>query len=289
MLPSFFIVGPPRTGSSWLYEVFKQRAILPRHTKETRFFDVHFHRGLRWYEKHFITNNGVNTGEVAPTYFASREACHRIRELIPRARIVCTFRHPVERIISLYRMKRAYGMIPSSFEAAVLCDAELMESSRYACHLREWQREFGSEQVLPTFYDDLRDDPQAYVDALAAFIGVPRFMLKKVELQAIHASETMTHPRNFNRTHRATLIADWLKARGFARLVAMINHSPVKKLFLGGGAAFSQPSPKTLELMHAVMRHEVEELEGLVHRDLSVWKQLSLARERRKISRQQAA
>ena len=91
-------------------------------------------------------------------------------------------------------MKRAYGMIPWSFEEAVLCDAELMESSGYASHLQEWQRAFGSEQVLPTFYDDLRDDPQGYVGALSDFIGVPRFMLKKIELRAIHASETMTIP-----------------------------------------------------------------------------------------------
>ncbi len=173
MLPSFFIIGAPRTGTSWLYDVLKGRTILPKHIKETRFFDSHFDRGLRWYKTHFVASNRANIGEIAPTYFASREACHRIKELIPRAKMICIFRHPVERILSLYQVKRAYGMIPWSFEEAVLCDAELMESSRYASHLQELQRAFGSEQVLPTFYDDLRDDPQGYEDALADFIGLP--------------------------------------------------------------------------------------------------------------------
>jgi hypothetical protein len=51
-LPSFFILGPPRTGTTWLHEVLRNHAELPSPTKETRFFDVHFHRGLDWYRAH---------------------------------------------------------------------------------------------------------------------------------------------------------------------------------------------------------------------------------------------
>lgn len=32
-LPSFFIIGPPRTGSSWLHEVLAKRAVLPSPSK----------------------------------------------------------------------------------------------------------------------------------------------------------------------------------------------------------------------------------------------------------------
>ena len=158
-----------------------------------------------------------------------------------------------------------------------------MESSRYASHLQEWKRAFGSEQVLPTFYDDLRDDPQGHVDALSAFIGLLRFLLKKLELRAIHASETMTHPRNYNRTHRATLIADWFKAGGLGHIVAIVSGSPIKKVFLGGGTPFSQPPPETMQMVHAVMQHEVEELEGFVNRDHSAWKRPSIPSDRSEI------
>jgi len=51
-LPEFFVVGPPRTGTSWLYEMLRGQVILPRTTKETRFFDTDFHRGLDWYRAH---------------------------------------------------------------------------------------------------------------------------------------------------------------------------------------------------------------------------------------------
>lgn len=289
LIPSFFIIGPPRTGTSWLHEVLKQRTALPNYMKETRFFDVHFDRGMRWYQAHFVTSSWPTVGEIAPTYFASTEACLRIRDLIPNAKIVCIFRHPVERIVSLYRVKRAYGIIPWSFEEALRRDPELMESSKYASHLRQWLRTFGSEQVLPTFYDDLMDDRQAYVDAIADFIGLPRFMLREVELRSIHASERLTHPRNYILTNRATLMADWLKAWGFERLVAAVNGSPVKKLFLGGGPAFSQPSPETLRMLYAVMQHEVAELEEIVSRDLSAWNRLSIPSNGRNRARQKAA
>src|SRR5215469_12091964 len=85
-LPTFFVVGPPRTGTSWLHRVLGDCAILPAPTKETRFFDKYFHKGLGWYRArlpHAI--DGRRVGEVAPTYFASPEARERIARLVPDA------------------------------------------------------------------------------------------------------------------------------------------------------------------------------------------------------------
>jgi hypothetical protein len=274
-LPSFYVIGPPRTGTSWLHEVLSKRTILPHPTKETRFFDVHFQRGIDWYRAHFPKHEGLRpVGEIAPTYFASSEARERIARVTPTARIVCIFRNPVERIQSLYRVKRAYGMIPWNFEQAIVHDPELMESGRYATHLKEWQRTVGGEMILPTIYEDLRENPQSYVDQLADFIEVPRFQLSASEIQYVHASESMTHPRNFHRTRRATAVADWFKARRLDRFVAAVKKSPLKRYFLGGGPAFSE-IPEELSLsLYDYFRGEVEELETMLNRDLSAWKAL---------------
>jgi hypothetical protein len=68
---------------------------------------------LNWYLAHFPASPEKQTmGEVAPTYFASARARERIAKLIPDAKVVCVFRNPVERVLSLYRLKRAYGMFP---------------------------------------------------------------------------------------------------------------------------------------------------------------------------------
>jgi hypothetical protein len=271
--PSFFVIGPPRTGTSWLHEVLREHALLPRLSKETRFFDTHFHRGIKWYHAHYPKPApGRCVGEVAPTYFASTHARERIVRLNPQARVICTFRHPVERVLSLYRVKRAYGMIPWSFEEAITRDPELTDSGRYATHLKAWQCAFGRDRVLVTLYDDLRDQPQSYIDVLADFIGVARFSLTPSQIQRVYASDHMTHPRNYFRTWGATAVANWCKARRLDRIVTAVKRSPMLKLFVGGGPPFAELSSDLSHKLYELFRPEVEQLEALLNRDFSAWK-----------------
>jgi Sulfotransferase family len=173
----------------------RPHTLLPSPSKETRFFDTHFHRGLNWYGAHYRDSGGRRRrGEVAPTYFASAAARERMAEVVPEAKIVCVFRNPVDRIVSLYRLKRAYGLIPWGFEEAIERDPELVDSSRYASTLRLWQRSFGVEKVLAGVYDDLRHNPQAFVDSLVDFIGVPRFRLAEWQSGRVHDSENHDAP-----------------------------------------------------------------------------------------------
>jgi hypothetical protein len=272
-LPSFLIIGPPRTGTSWLHEVLSTRTLLPSPTKETRFFDSHFHRGLDWYRAHFPkTNTDLRMGEIGPTYFASSDARERVAKTIPGAKIVCIFRNPVERVLSLYRLKRAYGMIPWSFEQAIVNDPELMESSRYTFNLKAWQEAMGPSQVLATVYDDLKENPQGYLDTLTDFIGVPRFRLSPSQTCHIHGSESMTHPRNYYRTRGATVMAEWFKARRLDKVVVAVKRSPLIKLFLGGGPAFNDLSRDVTASLYDHFLPEIEELERLLNRDFSAWK-----------------
>ena len=272
-LPSFFVIGPPRTGSSWLYKVLSPHTLLPSPSKETRFFDAHFHRGLKWYVAHYRDSGGSRSmGEVAPTYFASDAARERMAQIVPDAKIVCVFRNPVDRIVSLYRLKRAYGFIPWSFEQALDRDPELMDSSRYASTLRRWQRLFGVDRVMAGVYDDLRHNPQAFVDSLVDFIAVPRFRLADWQRGIVHDSESMTHPRSYYRTRGATLMAEWFKARRLDSVVSAFRQSRLRKLVLGGGAPFPPISGEMLSRLQAKFKPEVEQLEVMLQRDLSAWK-----------------
>jgi hypothetical protein len=163
-------------------------------------------------------------------------------------------------------------MISCGFEQALADDPELMESSRYSANLKAWQLAFGRNQILPTVYDDLRHEPQQYVDVLSDFIGIPRFVLTPSQVRFVHSSELMTHPRNYYWTKGATSLADWCKARRLDRVVAAVKKSPLLKLFLGGGPAFSQLSPEFSTKLYAMFRPEVESLEEILDRDLSAWK-----------------
>ena len=275
-LPSFFVVGPPRTGTTWLYEVLGPSTVLPSPTKETRFFDQHYRRGLDWYLAHFPASDEQRPmGEIAPTYFASPSARERIAKLAPNAKVVCVFRDPVERVFSLYRLKRAYGMSRWAFDQAILKDPELLESGRYATHLKAWLKAMGKEQVLVAVYEDLKRDPQKYLNTITDFIGIARISLLDSQLRCINASEGLTHPRSYFLTRAATGMADWFKAVRMDRLLAAAKRKYLLKLFLRSGLGFESLSADRAEILYEIFRPEVEELESILQRDFSAWKSAS--------------
>ncbi len=114
-LPSFFAVGPGRTGSTWLHRVLTGHAGLPHGIKETNFFSTNHRRSLDWYCALFDGYpSTMPIGEVCPEYFNHPLARGRIAAMIPRARITFTFRDPVERLYSHYKVLIHYGMTKAS-------------------------------------------------------------------------------------------------------------------------------------------------------------------------------
>jgi Sulfotransferase domain len=272
-LPSFLILGPPRTGTTWLHEVLSAHARLPEPTKETRFFDRHYDRGPVWYLKHFPEGCSARpVGEVAPTYFASPGARNRIAEMLPRAKLVITFRHPVQRLVSMYRMKRAYGMIGWTLDEALDRDPELIASSRYATHLRQWQELFSEEQIRIGLFDELSRDPQSFIDGVAEHVGIGRFLLGKSQMEQVYSAGQMTVPRNVLATRAAVSMADWCKARRFDSVVAGVRNSSLMKFFLGGGPQFPEVPPQTRARITELLMPEIEALETMLNRDLTAWK-----------------
>lgn len=276
-LPSFLVVGPPRTGTSWLHEVLTGNANLPRPTKETRFFDLHFDRGLEWYRSHFRGwRHERVTGEVAPTYFASELARERIAQTLPEVKLVFIFRQPVERIVSLYRLKSAYGMVRGSLEKVLERDPELLESSRYASLLERWQQSFPAHNLSVHFYEDLKHDPQGFVDEVTTFLQMPRISVADARsgLQKAHSSVEMSAPRSYLATRAATATADWLKAFQLDDVVRSVRESRWGRLLVTGGPPFQEVAGPTLQRISELVRPEVERLEAMVERDLSGWKEV---------------
>jgi hypothetical protein len=272
-LPVFIAVGPPRTATTWLHNVLADHADLPRYNNETRFFCTNYAKGTAWYLGHFDPNSELTRGEVCAAYFCSTPARERISDLIPKAKIICSFREPVARIYSLYKLKRAFAHWDWSFEEALTRDRELMESGRYAYYLGEWQRTFGRDNVLPLLYDDLTKDPQSYIDRIVDFIGMPRFQLDERWLRPVHSTETMSNPRNPKLTVLAANFADWLKLHHLERVVAAVKGSKLNGMFLGGGDKMPPLSPATANSVRAALRPEIAALEKMLDRDLSAWKE----------------
>jgi hypothetical protein len=268
----FVGIGPPRTGTTWLHEILTKRARLPKHTKETRFFDIHFSKGTKWYTAHFDARGTLPRGELCPTYFSSELARQRIAALVPKVKIICTFRDPVDRIFSLYKIKRVFAAAPPTFKEALSIDRELLESSRYAFYLKKWQRCFGEENVLPTFYEDLLSNPQEYINRIADFVDISRFPLEPSAAVRVNSAEGRGHPRNALAIRAATVFADWLKAHRGGSMVSYVKRSSLFERLVRSGCTIEPVDPCTALRMREMLRPEIEALEIMLGKDLSAWK-----------------
>ena len=52
-LPDVIGIGPPRTGSTWLYNALRDSVDMPAGVKDTHFFEHFDHKGIEWYAHHF--------------------------------------------------------------------------------------------------------------------------------------------------------------------------------------------------------------------------------------------
>eukprot|EP01031_Cornospumella_fuschlensis_P028948 gene28948-34937_t len=60
----------------------------------------------KYFSKFTPTEHSVYIGEATPSYIASRQACQRISQDLPQAKLVISLRDPVSRAYSEYQMKR---------------------------------------------------------------------------------------------------------------------------------------------------------------------------------------
>ena len=270
-LPDFIGVGPGRTGTTWLHEVLLGHVNLPEGIKETDFFTTNYPKGIAWYAEHFRHAYGVRpVGEINP-YFGFPEAAERISAHIPRCKIICTFRNPVERIYSAYKLWRHYTLTPDPLDKFLEKVPQIVEVTRYAKHLPDWRARFGADRVLVLLNDDLRTDGQAYLDRVCDFIGIERY-----PVPAAGAGELVNSindlPRFPRFARKARHFMHWLEDKQAYATSNFLERAGVWKFSFGGGAKFPKLDAATEARLHELMRPEIEALEPMIGRDLSMWK-----------------
>ena len=184
-LPTFLGIGSMRCGSTWLYEVLKIHPdIRMSDCKEMDFFFMAqmLQHDLRWYEAKFRPGNGAEPkpvrGEISPLYARLKPwQVKRIAELLPDARIIITLRHPVERAWSQalyefgFRSQRDLRRVRWSEFLRQLERPRSKLSSDYYRTVKVWSDAFGSKALHVSLFDQLRNDPETYVNDILRHIG----------------------------------------------------------------------------------------------------------------------
>jgi len=277
-MPEFIAVGPPRTATTWLDRVLVGHVGLSEGVKETHFFSWYYDLGFDWYRRHF-RNCPPNLPilEITPTYFDSPVARVRIKHDIPHCRIICTLRDPVGRLFSNYRQLRREGFIGHDSLQKAIADCRkwdgpgnMFSVSRYTENIRAWQEAFGEDGVLVVLYDDLEDNPQAYLDQVTGFIGIPKIDLGDSPVGIGKVNEMNQAPKSYKLARRARVFREWLRRRELYFISE--KFSMVWNYCFGRGESFPPLDPGMEVSLREYFLPEVEALETLLKRDLTRWK-----------------
>lgn len=198
MKMDFLCIGPQRTGTSWLDCMLRQHPeiLLPRHVKETFFWDKRYERGIKWYRRHFPKDtSGRRLGEIAPTLFSVDSARIRLQQSVPDCRILVCLRHPVQRAISHYRHELALGLQRGNLQEAAHKDPRIIEASRYSLYLPKWRKDFGDDRVLCLRQEEMRLHPAQLLARVCQLLEINSDFHPQEESQNISETVSVTRPR----------------------------------------------------------------------------------------------
>lgn len=226
VLPDYLIIGTQRGGTTSLYKYLVQHpAAAHALTKELRFFDLNYHRGLGWYRSRFPTRHyrawlrrrGIDlvVGEASPDYLFHPHAPIRVARALPSVKLIVLLRNPVERAYSHYWHQARRGHEPLSFDEAVAREPERLDGElerilsdpryvsyerhhhsyvtrgNYADQLRAWMDLFPPDRFLIERSEDFFAEPPKVFARVLEFLGLHAWELTEYETFNAFASGAM--------------------------------------------------------------------------------------------------
>ena len=104
-LPDFIILGTQKGGTTSLYNyLINHSKISGGSRREIHFFDKYYEKGVHWYKNNFLNSNeNILTCECSPDYIHHPLIAKRIKNILPKSKLIILLRDPVERAISNYK------------------------------------------------------------------------------------------------------------------------------------------------------------------------------------------
>lgn len=204
-LPSFFVIGAAKSGTTALYFYLRQHPELylpleqepswfafadqsPQFTApddSTPAENVYAVTEREEYEALYAeARQGERLGDVSPAYLYWPEAPARMADLVPDARIAVILRHPVDRAYSAFMHAMREGREPiQDFRRALEAEPERIAENcglmwryrdfgRYAGQMKRWFRHFPRENFLIGTYEEFSRDPASFSRRVQSFVGV---------------------------------------------------------------------------------------------------------------------
>lgn len=269
-LPNFLFLGPDKSGSSWIYrELGRHPEVYLAPAKDTYFFDREYERGVGWYLSQFqgLACEAI-VGEICHDYLFSSVAAMRIEDLLgPDVKLMVCLREPAERAYSDYLNQLRNGWRLPSFKVAVARVPSLIDSGRYCPALRVYLERFGRDQVHIGVFDELRADPQEFLNKVTDWLGVQRTTLMQDQREPARAAAS---PRSPITARGGKWLAVQMRSRGHARLLGRLKSSTaVQRMFYRRDVPRGDAPAEGIDLVRNALRQDVHDLSALTGIDFA--------------------
>jgi len=269
--PNFIYIGPDKAGSSWLHEVLlRHPQIFLSPAKDLYFFDRYYDRGLDWYLRQFddARPEHLVVGEVCQDYLFHPEAPQRIADSLGSCRMMVTLRDPADRAFSSYLYMLRSGWEPGTFLQALAGQPMLLQHGSYATALERFTDRFGRDQIHVAVFDDLVADPQAFIDALTAWLDIDSITMTAAQLAARLPA---TRARSSTLSRLACWGAQFVREHDGATVVGRVKRSPLVQRALYRPLTTDKPTMTAEErsAVQVALAEEVAQIDRVYGLDLA--------------------
>jgi len=295
-LPNFLIIGAAKGGTTALHHYLQQHPEIFMSTpKELRFFLLEGQtpdfrgpgdmedlqtavKNLEDYRAHFAEGARFHArGESSPQYMYFPRAAERIRQHIPDVKLIAVLRQPADRAYSAYLLKRFVGKERLGFADALAAEERRFADGWshhwhyrrrgfYAAQLRPYFDLFKREQLKFYLYEDFVTDPVGLMQDIFRFLDVDDSFAPDVSVRhneskhprSLGLQGFLTEPRAAKNLFKNVVPARWTR-----RLGDRLRRQNLKR-----------PERLPDELRRQLTegyREDIEELQGMIGRDLSHW------------------
>jgi hypothetical protein len=293
VLPNAMLIGVQKAGTSALYDWLAQHPDIyaPAGAKDFHFFasDSHYQKGTDHYASFYPACKGqriILGGGVNHIYFD--HSAKRIFEFNPKIKLIVVLRNPVSRAWSAYNYFKKLGIETLSFEEAlrgethreksgfaIRADQTYIDHGRYSRQLKNYLSVFKREQILVLLYEELMASKQEKLNEIYNFLGLEKGFVP------LMTGKNKTGRARFKTLNKFLYSGGKLK-RMLRNLMPLDLFVPLSKRMAlknrirdwNTTGSVSDPLPAALKShLENIFSEEISELELLLGRDLSVWKE----------------
>jgi hypothetical protein len=273
LLPNLIGLGAQRAGTTWLHDQLAAhpQVYVPARRKEIHFFDRYFDRGLNWYSN-FFPDEAAGckwVGEITPAYLYHPGSPARIAATLPDCRFLVILRQPAKRAYSQYGLLVRSANECRPFRQYLSEEPDGFARGLYARQLTRYFAVFSRTRFLILIFEELMADMPAALGTIASFLGIDarEFIPGTNGRGKVNRSYQPRFGRVYASAHR---LGEWLRRHELDPVVNFAKAAGLPKLF-GNRGGLPELDSGTLLRMTEKYRPDIQKLERMLGRDLSIW------------------